>query len=300
MANYGGGSGGGGYARTTTYGTQGGDDGGGFVGGSQQGSQGGQGGSKYDNDSLRPVTIKQLVDSKEDYPGGDLKIDGLGVTQITLVGQVRAINAQTTNITYRIDDGTGVTDVKKWVDAGAGGDDDESAGGASKGFALDTYVRIFGRLTTFNSKKHVGAHFIRAIDDFNEVNYHLLEAAYVHLALIKGPQAGGDGSATGGGAGDDSMFVDGGYGGGAATTGTGGAGGGSAVPSRVSACSRNAQNFYKFLSESVGGGEGVQLNAIVAGTGLSAREVLTAADELLGTGLIYTTIDDETWAILDY
>jgi replication factor A2 len=30
------------------------------------------------------------------------------------------------------------------------------------------------------------------------------------------------------------------------------------------------------------------------------REVITAADELLGQGLIYTTVDDETWAILDY
>lgn len=294
MANYGGG---GGYARTTTYGAQGGEDGGGFVGGSQQGSQGGQGGSKYDNDTLRPVTIKQLVDSKEDYPGGELKIDGLGVTQITLVGQIRSVNAQTTNITYRVDDGTGVTDVKKWVDAG--GDDDE-AGGASKGFALDTYVRVFGRLTTFNNKKHVGAHFIRAIDDFNEVNYHLLEAAYVHLALTKGAPAGGDGVAGAGGAGDDNMFVDGGYGGGGATTGGGGGGGGSAVPSRVSACSRGAQNFFKYLTEAVGGVDGVNLNTIATGTGLSTREVIAAADELLGTGLIYTTIDDETWAILDY
>jgi hypothetical protein len=33
---------------------------------------------------------------------------------------------------------------------------------------------------------------------------------------------------------------------------------------------------------------------------MSVRDALTAADELLGQGLIYTTVDDETWAILEY
>lgn len=261
----------------------GGGGGGGFnVGGSQQaGSQGGGGGSKYSDDTLRPVTIKQLLDCKEPYPGAELTLDGQSITQITLVGQVRSVQPQTTNITYRIDDGTGLTDVKKWVDA-----EKADTEGANT-FAPDTYVRVFGRLTSFNGKRHVGAHFIRAVEDFNEVNYHLLEATYVHLYLTKGPPTG-DGAAAGGGGAGDSMFVD------------NGAGAANGVPARVLGCSKGAQNMFSFLYNSPGGSEGLSLAQISNGTGMTTREIINASDELLGQGAIYTTIDDETWAVLDY
>ncbi|KAK0641640.1 putative replication factor-a protein [Cercophora newfieldiana] len=268
----------GGYAKTS-YGAQGGDDGGGFtMGGTQQGSQGG--GSKFADDSLRPVTIKQLIESEESYPGGPLAIDGVPVTQVTLIGQVREIKEQTTNVTYRVDDGTGIVDVKKWIDA------ERSDGGANTTFQLDTYVRVFGRLTAFNGKKHVGAHFIRAIEDFNEVNYHLLDATYVHLYLTKGaPGAGGGGG--GGDAGGDGMFVDGSN------------GAHSAAPSRLNLCKPNAKRVFKFM-QGASDNDGCGAAAIAQGTGMSVTEVIQAADDLLGQGLIYTTLDDETWAVLDY
>lgn len=208
------------------------------------------------------------------------------LTQLTIVGQVRAVNPQTTNVTYRLDDGTGTIDVKDWVDP-------EALEDSGPRFSQDQYVRVFGRLRSFNGKKHVGALFMRVIEDFNEVNYHLVEAAYVHLYLTKGPpgqqQAHGDGSG-GNNAGGDSMFVDG-YGAG----GTGAGGG----QSRTARCSRSAQTMYNFLQNTPGGNEGVHLNVIASGTGLGVRDVIGAADELLGEGLVYTTIDDETWAILE-
>lgn len=233
------------------------------------------------------MTIKQLIDSEEAYPGADIQIDGVPLTQVTVVGQVRSVNPQATNITYRLDDGTATIDVKKWVDAERADDNDPK-------FAPDTYVRVYGRLKTFNSKKHLGANFMRAIEDYNEVNYHMLEATYVHLYLTKGPpgqHGGGGGNAGGGGngAGGDNMFVEGGY-------GTGGAGGNS----RLASCSRPAQAMYNYLNNSPGGNEGLHLNVIANGTGMPVRDVMNAADELLGNGMIYTTMDDETWAILDY
>lgn len=207
---------------------------------------------------------------------------------MTIVGQVRSINPQATNTTYRIDDGTGTIDVKKWVDP-------ENSDDTVPKFSLDSYVRVHGRLKNFNNKKHLGANFMRAIDDYNEVNYHMLESTYVHLCLTKGHpggggQGGGAAGANAGGAGGDSMFVDGGYGTGA------GAGGNT----RLTGVGRNAQVMYNFLNNSPGGNEGLHLNLIANGTGMQARDVMNAADELLGQGLIYTTLDDETWAILDY
>ncbi|KAJ4313891.1 Replication factor A protein 2 [Fusarium piperis] len=267
----------------TGYG-QGGDDSGGFfAGGSQQGSQGGGGGKSYQDESLRPVTIKQILDAEEAFSGADFKIDNSLVTQITFVGQIRSVNPQPTNITLKIDDGTGQIEVKKWVDADKNDDTDP-------GFELDSHVRVWGRLKSFNSKRHVGAHVIRPVEDFNEVNYHMLEATYVHLYFTKGP-LGGQGGANGEG---DSMFVDGG--------GHNDQAGGNAghVSAKLSGCSSLAQKVLKIMNDAPGGNEGVHLNVITSSAGMSVRDVLTAADELLGQGLIYTTVDDETWAILEY
>lgn len=241
----------------------------------------------FSDDSLRPVTIKQLLDLEEAYPGADFLIDGHPITQVTIVGQVRAVNPQPTNITYRLDDGTGTIDVKKWVDA------DKQEEDADPKYELDQWVRVWGRLKAFNAKRHVGAHFIRAIDRFDEVNYHLLEASYVHLYYTKGPLGGdqqqnnngGDGNAGAG----DSMFVD-----------QDGSGARGEETAKLSACGPNARKMFQFLSNSPGGNEGVHLNLITSGTGLSTRDVLGAADDLLAQGLVYTTVDDETWAILDY
>ncbi|KAK0620386.1 hypothetical protein B0T14DRAFT_567137 [Immersiella caudata] len=254
-------------------------------GSTQQGSQGG--GSKFADDTLRPVTIKQLVESDEPYPGAGLAVDGIPVTQVTLIGQVRSVKPQATNVTYQIDDGTGVIDVKKWVDA------ERADSGATAQFAPDTYVRVFGRLTQFSGKKHVGAHFIRTIEDFNEVNYHLLDATYVHLYLTKGAAGGGGGGGggVGGDAAGDGMFVDGGNG--AARQSAGG-------PARLKMCGRNAQSLFAYMQRMAAGDEGCNIHAISQGMGMSTRDVMAAADELLGHGMIYTTLDDETWAVLDY
>jgi replication factor A2 len=46
-------------------------------------------------------------------------------------------------------------------------------------------------------------------------------------------------------------------------------------------------------------GDGSHLTQVAAGTNLTTKEILAGAEELLGQGIIYTTEDDETWAILD-
>ncbi|PHH86688.1 hypothetical protein CDD83_9886 [Cordyceps sp. RAO-2017] len=268
----------------TSYGAQGGDDSGGFfAGGSQQGSQGGGGGKAYQDESLRPVTIKQILEAEEAFSGADFKIDGAAVTQITFVGQVRSINPQSTNVTFKLDDGTGQIEVKKWIDADKQDD-------ADPGFELDSHVRVWGRLKSFSNKRHVGAHVIRPVADYNEVNYHLLEATYVHLFFTRGP-LGGAGPNTNNNGGDG-MFVDGAAPAADAAT--------AQMPSKLSGCGAPARKMYNFMNDTPGGNEGIHLNVITSSTGMTVRDVLTGADELLGQGLIYTTVDDETWAILEY
>jgi replication factor A2 len=200
---------------------------------------------------------------------------------VTFVGQVRNVSPQTTNITFRLDDGTGIIEVKQWIDADKHDD-------SKSNFELDQYVRVWGKLKSFNNKRHVGAHVIKPVTDFNEVNYHLLEATYVHLFFTKGAPGGGQG-ANGNAGDDDSMFVDG-----------AGGGGDNSNDDKVRHCSQKAKKFYNFLHNAEGGSAGIHLHDIAAGTGLSVNDAAAAAEELIGPGVIYTTIDDDTYAILEY
>jgi replication factor A2 len=49
------------------------------------------------------------------------------------------------------------------------------------------YVRVIGSLKSFNNKRSVNAQVLRKVEDFNEIQYHLLEAVYVHLYHTRGP-----------------------------------------------------------------------------------------------------------------
>ena len=183
------------------------------------------------------MTIKQVIEAEQDYGDAPFRIDGVEVAQLTFVGMVRAISPQTTNITFRLDDGTGVIEVKQWLDA----ERQDDSGSNTPQFALDSYIRVWGRLKSFNNKRHVGAFVIKPVTDFNEVNYHLLEATYVHLCLTKGAPNGAGAGAKGD---DDSMFVDGGYGGGA--DGYGGGGG-----DKLRNVSAKGKKFYNWLFNAI-------------------------------------------------
>ena len=281
----------GGYSKSNF--NQGGDDGGGYMGGSQQGSQSGGGGNQnsYQNESLRPVTIKQLYSTEEAYQGSEAMLDGYPLAQITFVGQVRQVNPQATNITYRLDDGTGSIDVKKWIDTQKMTDTDPA-----ELYPPDSFVRVWGRLKPVQDRRYVGAIFMRAVDDFNEVNYHMLEAAYVHLYFVNAKSGGGAEGAGGGGGGggEESMFVDS-HGG-----DSHGGGGGGGVPPKVGECSANAQRIFKYMQNQAASNDGLEAHVISKGMGIPVNTVLAGADELVGQGVIYTTIDDQTWAVLEY
>ncbi|KAI9649871.1 Replication factor A protein 2 [Ciborinia camelliae] len=277
---------------TTTYGAQGGVDGGGFVqgggyGGSQGGSQDSPGGSKtYGKDTLRPVTIKQILDAVQPHPDADFKIDGSEVTQLSFVGQVHSISTQTTNNTYKLDDGTGLIEVKQWIDSEA---EPENAKPVPQ---EGQYIHVWGRLKSFHDKRHVGAHIIRPVTDMNEVTYHGLEATLVHLYFTRGPiEAAGAMKKEGG----DGMFVDS-YGGNNMGAGNMAAAG-RVLPAKITP---HARAVFNLLQSEPQNNEGLNVNMIATKLGMSVTDVYKSGDELLSEGCIYTTVDDETWAVLEY
>lgn len=234
----------------------------------------------YQEDSLRPVTIKQILEAQA-IGDSDFSVDGQRISQITVVGQVRNIHPAQTLFTVRLDDGTGQIDVKHFIDI----DRQEEA---TSQLSENMHVRIFGRCKAFGGKHMINAHILRPVTNFDEINYHMLEANYVHLHYTKGPLGGGGAKPKNQDGGGDSMFVDGGAGAGDAAT-----------QAKLGRCSASARKMYSYLSK-VGGNEGQHLQLVSNGAAISVRDVLGAAEELLHQGLIYTTVDDETWAILDY
>ncbi len=61
-----------------------------------------------------------------------------------------------------------------------------------------------------------------------------------------------------------------------------------------------ARRVFNHLSSAPQNNEGLHAQVIAAQMGLPANDVFKAGDELLGLGVIYTTVDDETWAVLEY
>ncbi|RAK73706.1 putative replication factor-a protein [Aspergillus fijiensis CBS 313.89] len=260
--------------------------------------------SDYNNATLRPITIKQALDATQPYPEAGYQIDSAEAASVCFIGQVRNISSQSTNVTYKIDDGTGEIEVKQWIDSSSGAGDsmetDEHTATTNKPSGprsqpeVDGYAKVFGKLKSFGNKRFVGAHCVRAVKDINEVHVHLLEAAAVHLFFTKGPVGGSQGQGAGAGgaggaAGDASMGGVDDYGGGAG-------GGGRALP----AMSPVARRVYNLLSTEPQSNEGLHAQLIAAKLSLPMPDVARAGDELLTAGVIFSTVDEQTWAILEY
>lgn len=225
------------------------------------------------------MTIKQVLEAEQPHPDADFKVDGAAISQITFVGQIRNISTQTTNITYKVDDGTGIVEVKQWIDSDPN-QDSMDVDSKSK-LHEDGYCRVWGRLKAFSNKRHVGALVIRPISDYNEINYHLLEATAVHLFFTRGPvsaQGGQNGAgANGVNAGHTEYTSD-----------------GTALPSMTPA----ARKVYTALKDAQSN-EGLHVQMLASTLGMNVNDVFKGAEELLGNGIIFTTVDDNTWAILD-
>lgn len=168
------------------------------------------------------------------------------------------------------------SEVKQWIDTDALNSDVMDTGDAKPSKIVEGgYCRVYGKLKSFNNKKHVGSHAIRPIVDYNEINFHLLEATYVHLFLTRGPPTENKGQ----------LKEEGNYA--QATNGR-------SLPS-MSTLARK-------ICESLGGApgeEGLHVQNIATMLRQSATEVQKACDELVGMGVIFTTIDDSTFAIME-
>ena len=144
------------------------------------------------------------------------------------------------------------------------------------------YCRAWGKLKTFNDRRSVGAEIIRPVEDMNEVSYHLLEATAVHLYFTRGPPGAATANTANGGIGQQQA-----------------AGGGSHGGNDLAGYNPIAKKVLFYIRDAPQSNEGLHQQEIAAKLGLDTADVARAGDDLLAGGLIYTTVDDQTWALLE-
>ena len=171
-------------------------------------------------------------------------------------------------------------EVKIWIDS-----EDENAAG--KGVVQDGYARVWGKLKSFANKVHIVAHVIRPITDYNEISYHLLEATAVHLHFTRGPPEGQTSNQSNGQQATSDPYGN--------QNGAAGGGGGRLAYGTSSAARRVFEEILKAPQTH----DGLHLMDLSKRLSMDPGQVTTATNELMEQGVIYTTCDEQTWAILE-
>ena len=122
------------------------------------------------------------------------------------------------------------------------------------------------------SKRYVGAHVIRPIADYNEINYHLLEATVVHLYFTYGPPSGAKAGADNVNGQRDAHM--------------------SNLPVGLSAIETKV---YRCLETAPNVNDGLHEQDIASKLGMDVGEVSTVCLELERKGSVFSTVDDSTW-----
>lgn len=139
---------------------------------------------KYKNTEeqlLVPVTGRMVLDSSN----GVLR-DGREPKEVKLVGAVRELSTSSTNNLYHIEDGTGLIEVKEFLDINS---DNRAVLEDRAGAAEDNvYVKIFGEIQEYEGKKSILAFSVRKIASGNEFSYHFLEVVHTSERFKKNSQ----------------------------------------------------------------------------------------------------------------
>ncbi|KAI4303920.1 hypothetical protein MLD38_039498 [Melastoma candidum] len=127
---------------------------------------------------LMPVTVKQL---NEAYHSGDDKsftVDGVEVTNVTLLGRVCNKSVRVTDVSFSLDDGTGCIDCRRWVN--------EAADSLEMEDIYDgVYVRVVGNLKSAQGRNQIVAFAVRPVTNFDEVSFHFIDCIHHHLQKSK-------------------------------------------------------------------------------------------------------------------
>jgi len=231
--------------------------------------------------SLRPVTIKQLLDATQAHSDAEWRFDGYEIGAVTVVAHVMSIQAQTTNCVYWLDDGTGRMEARNWSTSEE--DASDKWGGVTEGI----YVRVTGTPKIFGQKRYINATTLRPITDPNEIQFHFLEAMMVTKILEKGaPPRPGDKprAAVANGNGDHSAYSNQHH--------------STAANPQWASLPDIQRRIVEYMASQPVIPEGIHARNIASAIpGGNATAIARALDDLMDNGYIYSTIDDSHFAL---
>lgn len=176
---------------------QGGSSSGGFgaSGFSMENSQGsggkGSGRKNYDEQTIQPCTVSMILRARPE-PDNSLELpDGRKVHHVVFVGAIKEYTENSTNIIYEVEDGTGIIEVKQWVDQ-----NDSAAKLEMRQICMkeNIYVKIVALPKHYDGNIQLVAESIRPVVSGNELSCHLLDVVYAgerlkNRSMFVAPQA---------------------------------------------------------------------------------------------------------------
>ncbi|KAJ7235445.1 hypothetical protein B0H12DRAFT_146088 [Mycena haematopus] len=249
---------------------------------SPSGSQGSPSSAKTPaSQSLRPVTIAQVLKATQMHTDADWVVDDNPIGQITVVAELFSHTAFTTNRTFGLDDGTARIFAKMWMDT-----PDNQTKEIWRGLTLTSgegasrfkpvFVRVTGSIKTHNNKRHIHASNIRIVTDPNEVYFHILEVISVNVILQKGLSSSRLGQ-------EQPSKIENGQ---SAYT----------IQSRPSQAQKlfspMADQVVHYLQTAPTDPEGIFVGDIAKALNCDAIELSSTVDKLIDDGFVFTTVDD--------
>eukprot|EP01134_Creolimax_fragrantissima_P000999 CFRG0999T1 len=150
---------------------------GGFQNDNYGGSGGGGGGGGALTKMYLPITLKQAIEAHNTAGEDVYYVDGVTPSKVTFIAKIKSVQESSTNITFKMEDGTGMMEVQLWV----ANNETDSEAQQRAAWREDTYVRVVGHINEFMEKRRIRAAHIAVVDDFNEITFHMLEVVQCHL-----------------------------------------------------------------------------------------------------------------------
>lgn len=262
----------------------------------------------YDEQTLIPVTIRMILNSLPSPTTQDSLTlrDGRDLHQVKFIGAVRTVEEQSTNVTFQIEDGTGLVDVKLWMDPAQ--DCPAATKARMEASVENCYVKVVGQVKEYDGAKNVIAQSVRRLGSGNELTHHLLEVVYSFekhrrggsvTGAVSAPQTVSSASSAYGGMSrgpsvppprPNQRF----------DSGAGGAANISHAPA-LSGGPAAVADVQRFITERGLPDIGADINECVSA--LAGRfdrgAVMSAVEYLAGEGIIYSTIDETKYCIAE-
>lgn len=266
--------------------------GGSGYGGYNHGSSATEAGSRSREESIQPVTIKQLNDAEHGAPDDKYVVNGVEVSLVTFLGRIMTCDVQITMITLMMDDCTGCANVVYVLDP----QQDEYTMQKRQHVRELAWVRVVGNVREVDGSLQIDAVHIRAVEDMNEIMYHRLEVVRAFLGQTRPRPTSGSapmlqGMSKGGISGSSAFNMSG--------ADSYGAVGQMGMMENIDGMNPQQRQVYNFVKEryEAGSQQGVHIRDIVQHVhGLGEQAVREIMDVLASEGHVYSTIDEDHFA----